>query len=297
MMTGPARSVFRWTFYPLVVGGAALAHLHLARRCDAGELPLVTAGVVLSVLALTLLFERIVPYRGEWNRNRGDFVTDFVQSVLVLPGVARLNEALAIAGVLWLSSLDRWQPLWPSQAPFTLQVVLAVLVAELAYYWFHRLSHRATILWKLHAVHHGAARVYSMNSGRFHLLDAWLGTAVYLAPLHVLGVPLEVMALLATLSATTGLLEHVNIDFAAGPLNRIFNTAELHRWHHRTDIEEAMCNFGKMLSLWDGVFGTYCLPRDREVGEVGIAATAKPVPVSFWGQWLYPFRAPFRAVD
>jgi sterol desaturase/sphingolipid hydroxylase (fatty acid hydroxylase superfamily) len=105
------------------------------------------------------------------------------------------------------------------------------------------------------------------------------------------------MALLVTLSATTGLLEHVNIDFAAGPLNRLFNTAELHRWHHRMDIEQAMCNFGKMLSIWDGVFGTYYLPRDREIGDVGIDATAKPVPVGFWGQCLYPFRAPFHALE
>lgn len=293
----PARSTFRWIFYPLVVGGTAFAYLLLARGRAPEELPLVTAGVVLSVLALTLLLERVIPYRSEWNLNRGDLATDFVQSILVLPAVARLNEALAIGGVLWLSSLDRWQPVWPSEIPFPAQLVLAAMIAEFGYYWVHRLSHRVPMLWRLHAVHHGSTRVYSMNSGRFHLLDAWLGTAVYLAPLHFLGVPLEVMALLATLSATTGLLEHVNIDFAAGPLNRVFNTAELHRWHHRTDIEQAMCNFGKMFSIWDSVFGTYYLPREREVGDVGIGATAKPVPVGFWGQLLYPFCAPFRALD
>ena len=294
MRRGALHRGFRWIFYPLAVGGAAFAHLQLARGSAPGTLPWVTAAVVLSVLALTLLLERVFPYRREWNLNRGDFATDGVQSILVLPAVARLNEILALAGVLWLSSMNHWQPVWPSQIPFWTQLILAALLAELGYYWVHRLSHRVTLLWRLHAVHHGATRVYSMNSGRFHLLDAWLGTAVYLMPLHFLGVPVEVMALLATLSATTGLLEHVNIDFAAGWLNRVCNTAELHRWHHRTDIEQAMCNFGKMSSLWDSVFGTYYLPRDCEVGEVGVGATAKPVPVGFLGQWLYPFRAPYK---
>lgn len=292
MSRGPLHSAFRWTFYPLVVGGVALAHLRLAGGVAADSLPLVTGSVVLAVLALTLLLERLFPYRSEWNRNRGEFGSDLVQSVLMLPAVARLNETLAIGGVLWLASLNRWQAVWPSQIPVPAQLVLAALVAEFGYYWIHRLSHRVSMLWRLHAVHHGSARVYSMNSGRFHLLDAWLGTAVYLVPLHLLGAPPEVMALLATLSATTGLLEHVNIDFAAGSLNRVFNTAELHRWHHGTDIEQAMCNFGKMLSVWDSVFGTYYLPRDREVGDVGLRATARQVPAGFWGQLLYPFRAP-----
>lgn len=283
------RSAFRWTFYPLAVGGAAGAHLWLASDRASEDLPVVTGVVVLTVLGLTLVLERLFPYRRDWNVNRGDFGTDAVQSIVVLPVVARLNEAAAVGVMLWLSSHDRWQPIWPAQLPFPTQLALAALFAELGYYWVHRLSHRVTMLWKLHAVHHGSTRVYSMNSGRFHALDAWLGTAVYLAPLHFMGVPLEVMALLATLSATTGLLEHVNIDFAAGVLNRVFNTAELHRWHHRTDIEQALCNFGKMLSVWDSVFGTYYLPPGREVGEVGIGAAEKPVPVGFWGQWWYPF--------
>lgn len=283
-----ALRAFRWVFYPLVVLSAAGAHLFFARGLDPSLHSLVTGGVSLVSLALFLLFERLVPYRAEWNLSRGDLTVDALQTNLVLPVVARLNEILLAGGVTWLAAHLHWSAIFPVHAPFALQVVLALLVAEFAYYWAHRLGHG--VLWRFHAVHHGSERVYSLNAGRFQLVDAWLGTFAYLAPMLLLGVPAEIVAFIATLNAVTGFMEHVNIDFEAGLLNRIFNTAQLHRWHHAADLEVAFCNFGKVLTVWDHVFGTWYLPAKAHVGEVGVGPGEKPVPVTFWGQTLYPWR-------
>jgi sterol desaturase/sphingolipid hydroxylase (fatty acid hydroxylase superfamily) len=43
--------------------------------------------------------------------------------------------------------------------PFVIQIVAALLLAELCYYWYHRLGHTRVLLWRFHAVHHSTHRV------------------------------------------------------------------------------------------------------------------------------------------
>lgn len=283
------RWLFRMGFYPVVVLLATIAHLTFARGLAPAHLSLVTGAVSLASLGLFLACEHLMPHRAAWNQSRGDLLADTLQTNLILPLIARLNETMLAMAFAWLATQIHWTGFFPAHAPFAMQVVLALLVAELAYYWTHRLGHTVSGLWRFHAVHHGASRVYSLNAGRFHPVDAWLGTLAYLGPLLLLGVPAPVVALIATLNAVTGFMEHVNVDFEAGLLNRIFNTAQLHRWHHAADVAQAHCNYGKVLSVWDQVFGTYTLPSDP-VGAVGLGPDETPVPPSILAQALYPWR-------
>ncbi len=46
-----------------------------------------------------------------------------------------------------------------------------MIVSEFGSYWAHRLMHERPLLWRLHAVHHSAERLYWLNAGRFHPLD------------------------------------------------------------------------------------------------------------------------------
>ncbi|MNK84103.1 Fatty acid hydroxylase superfamily protein [compost metagenome] len=284
-----ARKAFRWTFYPMVVVLAVSAHLFLAQGLAPAQHSLATGAVSLACLALFLLCERLMPFRAAWNENQGDLATDAIQTNVILPVVARFSEVLLAIGATWLSANVFGGGLFPVHVPFILQVILALAIAELAYYGMHRAGHTVRALWSLHAVHHGTGRVYSLNAGRFHVFDAFLSSCAYLGPMILLGAPTEVVALIATLNAVTGFMEHVNIDFEVGPLNRLFNTAQLHRWHHAEDSSLPPCNFGKVLSIWDQVFGTYYLP-EGEVGAVGIGPDEAPVPTSILGQTLYPWK-------
>lgn len=279
----------RRLFYPAVVLLVIGAHLFFASGLPASQHSLVTGAISLVCLGIFLVMERVLPYRAGWNRDRGDLVTDAVQTNLFLPLIARLNETALAVAITWLAAQGLWSGIFPVHAPLALQVVLALVSAEFCYYWVHRLGH-TTFLWQFHAVHHGSERVYSLNAGRFHLVDAWLGTLAYLGPMLLLGVPAPVIALIATLNAVTGFMEHANIDFEAAWLNRVFNTAQLHRWHHAADLAIANCNYGKVISIWDQVFDTYYLPEGGQVGAVGVGPTETPVPNTLMGQTLYPWR-------
>lgn len=65
--------------------------------------------------------------------------------------------------------------------------------------------------------------------------------------------------------------------------------AELHRWHHSRVLEEANSNFGQNLIVWDIIYGTRFLPKDREPpAEIGI--TDMPAfPMSYLAQLASPF--------
>ena len=133
-------------------------------------------------------------------------------------------------------------------------------------------------------------RLYWVNAARFHPFDVGLLYAFGYVPLILLGCPPEVIALFALFDGVFGMLQHANIEMHLGPLNSIFSAAEPHRWHHSRTVAEANTNYGSNLILWDHVFGTFCLPRDRQPPlAIGIA-DMPDFPAGYFAQLAAPFR-------
>jgi sterol desaturase/sphingolipid hydroxylase (fatty acid hydroxylase superfamily) len=259
------RSIFRNGFYPAFVFSALIGHLALIRAYPAMHPTLLASGVIVPAVVLVMALEQIIPYRKTWNRIDSDFWTDLLLTNLIFP--------VLVEGVSFLLKYgfgDGVLSIWPVHAPIFAQLILALIIGEFFFYWAHRLGHETEVLWKFHRTHHVSRRVYWMNAARFHPVDLLLNFVLYFMPLAILGAPTEVFALVFSVNAATGLLEHANIDFDAGWLNRIFNTAQLHRWHHSVDIAISQQNYGKVLSIWDQVFRTYYLPQNKHVGHVGV---------------------------
>ena len=101
--------------------------------------------------------------------------------------------------------------------------------------------------------------------GRFHPLDKaiqFLGDSL---PFLLLGVQPEVFAAYFVFYAVNGFYQHSNADIRLGFLNWIVAGPELHRWHHSTVIAESNANYGNNLIVWDVIFGTRQLPKERTV--------------------------------
>jgi sterol desaturase/sphingolipid hydroxylase (fatty acid hydroxylase superfamily) len=279
------------TFFPLVLAAAMLAGASLIDR--GGEPTVVLAGSALVVL----IAERVFPHLRAWQRSHRDVLVDLghvvsvsIASLLTLVAVRALLAPLALA----LAALGTHR-LWPAGWPLLAQLPLALVLAELFQYWSHRLSHEWEPLWRLHATHHSAPRLYFLNAARFHPLDIVVDTTAGLIPLVLLGCPAPVQALFALFTGVFGYLQHCNVRVALGPLNYVFSMAELHRWHHAKDLREANTNYGSNLILWDLVFGTFFWPRDRKPPEeIGIP-DLPAFPQTYWGQLLSPLR--WRAIQ
>lgn len=244
------------------------------------------------VVVLLAVVERFFPYERSWSQSQGDVGTDCMHLVVSNVGVSVLAELVVLPPGLILASYLASQygvGLWPSHWPLLAQGVLAVLVAELPYYWFHRLSHEMEPLWRFHSVHHSAPRLYWLNAVRFHPVDAFVGYAIQVFPLVVLGCSPIVLAWHATFLGVHGPFQHSNLPLRLGPLNWVFSMAELHRWHHSTNEEEGNTNYGGNLIVWDVVFGTRYLPQEVPSPEIGVGGMPD-FPQNYWGQLTAPFR-------
>jgi len=282
-MLGRAVSVL---FFPVVLGGALAAG---ARSLEAGG---GTTPALIGAALAVFAAERLWPHRADWQRSHGDVLVDLAHVVSVAAtslGVAWLVASLLAPAAAALAPLGTAQ-LWPASWPALALLPLALLAGEAVQYWTHRLGHEWEPLWRLHATHHSAPRLYFLNAARFHPLDVAIDTSAGLAPLVLLGCPPPVLALFALFTGVFGYLQHCNVRVVLGPLNYVFSMAELHRWHHAKDVHEANTNYGSNLIVWDLVFGTFFWPKHRSPPEaIGLADLSK-FPQSYWGQLASPLR-------
>lgn len=286
-----ARGILAVSLVPASVAGGVWAALW---AIDSGFAPeMVVFPISLAILLLVAIMERVLPYRRDWNRSHGDLRTDalYYLTQIVIGGL--------LAPVLWMLTIDvgGWLSaqaggsLWPSHWPVLAQVLLATVVREFFDYWAHRSMHHYNWLWRMHATHHSAERVYWLNATRAHPGEiAYRFCFVWVLPLALLGVPEYVLALTTVAAVIADAFQHANIAIRLGPLSWIFSIGDLHRWHHSADRSEADTNFGNVYIFWDAVFGTRYLPSDRKpprrVGIDGLDA----FPRGFFAQWLSPFR-------
>ena len=248
--------------------------------------------VLLASYAVIALLERFFPHHESWLGSQGDLKVD-IGWAATNGLVSRLGEPFVLSGVVWLATLvseDFGAGWWPAGWPMLAQFFLALVLVEFVEYWAHRAMHEIDWLWRFHAVHHSAPRLYFLNAARFHPIDAFVVGTCKLFPVALLGASAEVMALITLWSAVHGAFQHSNLKLKLGPLNWVFSMAELHRWHHSPVTEEANHNYGGNLILWDIVFGTRFLPADREPPAAIGMETLPHFPQGFWWQLLSPFR-------
>ncbi len=284
------RFLFSITVFPLTMCAAVGATILLIER---GVEPAVAfVGPTVFSYLFVWSCERLLPYDGDWNRSRGDMRVDLghllVSGALTLELLRPLMLAIGVYAGGLLSGASGVR-IWPGEANLVGQLVLALVIGEFSMYWAHRFGHTTKLLWRFHAVHHSAPRLYFLNAVRFHPVDMALATYAPFVSLVILGADERVLALFALVSGVHGVFQHANIPLRLGPLNYFFSMAELHRWHHSRRIEESNTNYGQNLIVWDIVFGTRFLPKDRlppsDIGLVDLPA----FPMDYWGQLLSPF--------
>ena len=295
------RSFASAMLFPLLVAAITAFAVYGSRFDLAGRLGLAPAAnaALLSLLALAIFYttiaalERGHPYRSEWTRSQGDQRTDLLHLLFSGPLSSAAFEAtlrgVAVSAAAWLAA-QFGASLWPTSLPAVLQLYLAILVAEFGHYWFHRVSHENPWVWRLHATHHSAPRLYWLNATRFHPFDLFSLLAFQNVPLILLGATPRVFAMYLLFSAVYGQLQHGNIQLRTGALDWLFSTPGLHRFHHSTDPREGNANYGAILVTWDLVFRSFFRPQGRAFeGRVGIADLPK-FPQRYLAQLASPFR-------
>jgi len=285
--------VLPYLWYPLLVGGAIAAFGSML--AFGFSVPLATyAPIALTALAI-LSLERRFPERLDWRPRRSDVKADAAFMTIVQIALPRALAAVSVFAISEWTHRHLRSAWWPHGWPLAAQIVAMVFAVDFARYWLHRACHRFTPLWKLHEVHHSPDILYALNVGRFHPVEKSLQFCIDSVPFLLLGVRPEVTAGYFLVYSVNGFLQHSNLRVRHGWLNYVVGSAETHRWHHACDPKTASCNFGNTTIVFDVLFGTWYLPKDKPVNHVGIMD--KAYPKGFCAQMLAPFESRQRSQE
>ena len=279
---GILRFLVRYGYAPLFFIGIIGAAVWMVAN---GASKIWLAGLLLPAIALSFIAERIAPFEENWNHSKGDTTRDTLHAV-----INELTNAASIAAIPILAAMTHGFDVWPGEWPLWAQLVMTILIADFGITMAHYASHKIEALWRLHAVHHSVERMYGFNGLMKHPLHQAIELTAGTTPLLLMGMPLEIGALLGFAAAIQLLLQHSNTDMRVGPLIYLWAVAPGHRHHHLAHKVKGDVNFGLFTMLWDHLLGTFVKdrPQPRD-GELGVAGRPD-YPVGYSAQLVEPFR-------
>jgi len=164
-----------------------------------------------------------------------NIIKDSLGLVLVLVSYPFLFENLALfeIKVTWL--------IW----------LLAFISIDFAGYWNHRLSHHINIFWNQHVIHHSSEEFNLACALRQSISNVVGYFSLLLIPAAVLGIPEQVIAILAPIHLFAQFWYHTQHIGKMGWLEYIIITPSQHRVHHAINPEYIDKNLGQILSILD----------------------------------------------
>ncbi|MDG1570750.1 sterol desaturase family protein [Robiginitalea sp. M366] len=164
----------------------------------------------------------------------------------------------------------------------------AFLAIDFAGYWNHRLSHRVNVFWNQHVIHHSSEEFNLACALRQPISNLVGYFSLLLIPAALLGVPEQVIAVLAPIHLFAQFWYHTQHIGRLGWLEYVLVTPSQHRVHHAINPEYIDKNLGQILCIWDRMFGTFQEELDTVPPQYGVlkpAATWNPILINFQHLW------------
>ena len=219
---------------------------------------------------------------------------------LVVNGVMSLLAFLAAAVFVRPATLTALR--WTSDTPFGLvhvvqstaaQFVVAFLLMDLTFYWWHIANHRIAVLWRFHNVHHIDPDLDVSTAFRFHFGEVGLSAAFRAVQVVAIGPPLWMFASYELVFQASTLFHHSNLRLPIQferLLNLVLVTPRMHGIHHSQVRNETNSNYSVVFSWWDRVHRTATLNVPQANVAIGVPAYTAPDDHRLSSTLLLPFR-------
>lgn len=251
--------------------------------------------ILVSLFFLVLEWAR--PWRKEQPKFRKDFWLDFFYMffnfflfwLVVYNAVSKTIVNILNDGIIALTSFDVQAMNPMNDFPYWLILLIGFLVRDFVQWWTHRLLHKSPKLWEFHKVHHSVKEMGFAAHLRYHWMETVVYRAIEYLPLALLGIGLHDFFIIHIFTLAWGHFNHSNIKVNIGFLKYIFNSPQMHIWHHAKYLPEDRhtgVNFGITLSMWDYIFKTDYIPHDGRDIELGFEDD-EVFPQDFVGQATY----------
>ena len=163
--------------------------------------------------------------------------------------------------------------------------LIAFICIDFASYWNHRLNHKINVFWNIHVIHHSSEE-FNLACALRQSISGLLGYgALFLIPAAILGVPAEIISVLAPLHLFGQFWYHTRHIGKLGWLEYILVTPSQHRVHHAINPIYIDKNLSAIFCVWDRMFGTFQEELDEEAPVYGVLK-----PVQSWNPILINFQ-------
>lgn len=140
--------------------------------------------------------------------------------------------------------------------------LMLFLLADMAYYWAHRMSHEINLFWGGHVVHHQSEE-YNLSVALRQSSFQVVWTFAFSLPLAIIGFDPIHFALISAVITLYQFWIHTELINKMGWFEYIFNTPSHHRVHHGRNPKYIDKNHAGTLIIWDKIFGTFQEEEER----------------------------------
>ena len=192
-----------------------------------------------------------------WLKNKNTYRANDALSSMFMGALRSTSAALKIGlgGFVYFTIETHFSlPRWDSTSFLTW--IIAFVVYDFFYYWFHRISHERQIFWASHVAHH-QSEDYNLSTALRQTGTGFFLTWVFYIPLFLIGVPSYVFVSVASINLIYQFWVHTEHVPKLGWFELFFVSPSNHRVHHAQNDEYIDKNYGGVFIIWDRLFGTY----------------------------------------
>ena len=235
--------------------------------------PVPAALAIVTVFAVLFVAERVAPLRRPYHPLLPRLIVNAIVSLLAFAAAAATVRPVTLVALGWTA--DRAFGLVHLVQPGLSQFVLAFLLMDLTFYWWHVANHRIAVLWRFHNVHHIDPALDVSTAFRFHLGEVALSAIFRAAQVTVIGLPLWMFAAYEVVFQAGTLFHHSNVRLPIRLerlLNLVLVTPRMHGIHHSQVQGETNSNYSVVFSWWDRLHGSAVLGIPQAAIEIGVPA-------------------------
>jgi alkylglycerol monooxygenase len=241
--------------------------------------------IAMPVFFLLVLFEKW------WGWRKGnDTVRNMDMISSLSSGVTNVTKEVLGLGIVIISYKGMVDNIAVIHIPASPWIYLVAFIAlDFAGYWVHRISHEYNLFWNIHIIHHSSEEFNLACALRQSISTIVRIFAIFLLPAALLGVPAEVINVVAPLHLFAQFWYHTQHIKKMGVLEKIIVTPSHHRVHHAINPEYIDKNYSQILIIWDKLFGTFREESPDIPPVYGITRpvrTWNPVKINFTHLWL-----------
>lgn len=181
-------------------------------------------------------------------------------------------------------SFNAWEKNWP-------YYLILFIALDFTEYWFHRLSHEIPVMWTAHKVHHQSTS-FNLSVGMRTSFLIPVFNVLFYCVLPLLGFHPSDILFCIFIQGFYQLLIHTRLVGKLGIIDLLFVTPSVHRVHHGKNKIYLDKNYGKVLTAWDHLFGTY----QKETVAVIYGASDPQGEKGIWRSQLIPVKKWWRRI-